>query len=130
MERKIEIRRRDSKSTDPEQLVSYLSNVYGLTSVKYFPSSATNSGTLFITTEDNYDLQDLGNKISNSGYSVILPGFSEPRQRKSILETIVSKVARVAENVGNGINREIKKYNDRKHIDNLAKKSNEQGVKK
>ena len=129
MERQIEVRKRDAKSLSPEELKKELySHIEWLGLVKYDQhDNDTQRGTLTLCGTDDYDVQAVGNIISNAGYTVI-PFPPKLRTAGSTLEGMASGFERAIEGIRQAVDTRLKKFKTNRHINDIVKRK--QGERK
>lgn len=125
-DKKIDIKRTGEKDTNPDQLVSYLSKVYGVNSVHYSQASKPNTGTLFLTTNESYDIQEVYNRIFDSGY-IIPPDFQSKPVEKTIPQKISSSLENLLVKVKHARDDILREIRDKKDIEDLLEKNQKKG---
>lgn len=122
MERQIEIYKREGAVT-PKKLENDLYQVEWVGLVRIEPHKDNSRRfTLILGATKDYDVQEVGYVISSSGYSVILPSLTEPKPRKSILESLVSAAVRTTKELEARFSNSVREYSARKYNDDLASK--------
>lgn len=127
--RYIELKKRDEKSVEPEELKARLYPLFGIEYIEYSEHPESKTGTLFLKAQNrNYDIQQVGHVISGSGYNILLP--TEKRTEKSVLEKVVSFYDGAKEGLRQGmknlVNTGRRAWQDRQDISDLIKRKQKQ----
>lgn len=123
----IKIKRRDAQTVEPDQLIEYLSTVYGLRSAKYAPGNVPGAGILFLTVDKNYDIQEVGYRISDAGYNVLIDTTPSPRADKPRLERIVSRLEDTFYETKQTIRSRVQRFLNNRHLQDLVRKNLRKG---